>query len=240
MAYCSQCGVELEESISECPLCNYKVPEDLVKSDTQNFSAFPEAINAYERQQYVTRNKILYTYSMIVIAGALIALTLNFITDSSTDLFKYIMVCLITSVIILFLLLGYIKKIERIIVGLGITALVMSLVLDGINGKLLWSVYYALPMIFYSTLVAFFVAKKYSKSAYTNHFIFIPVYICIALAMILPVIELVIALNIRHRFYMSWSIISTISLLAFSGIVAGLYYKMPAYIKERLLRLFHV
>lgn len=239
MAYCSKCGVELEESVTECPLCNYKVPEDLVKSDTQNI-AFPDAINAYERQSYVTRNKILYTYSMIVIAGALIALTLNFITSSSTDLFKYIMVCLITSVIILFLLLGYIKRIERIIVGLGITALIMSMVLDGIDGKLLWSIYYALPMIFFSTLVAFFVASKYSKSAYTNHFIFIPVYICIALAMILPVIELVIAFNIRHRFYLSWSIISTIALLAFSGIVAGLYYKMPAYIKERLLRLFHV
>lgn len=239
MAYCSKCGVELEESVTECPLCNYKVPEDLVKSDTQNI-AFPDAINAYERQSYVTRNKILYTYSMIVIAGALIALTLNFITSSSTDLFKYIMVCLITSVIILFLLLGYIKRIERIIVGLGITALIMSMVLDGIDGKLLWSIYYALPMIFFSTLVAYFVASKYSKSAYTNHFIFIPVYICIALAIILPVIELVIAFNIRHRFYLSWSIISTIALLAFSGIVAGLYYKMPAYIKERLLRLFHV
>jgi hypothetical protein len=239
MAYCSQCGVELEEQVSACPLCNYLIPDDLVKIDSKS-RAFPDAINAYERQSYVTRNKILYTYFMIALAGALIALTLNFITSSSTNLFKYIMVCLITSVIILFLLLGYIKRYDKIIVGLGLTALIMSLVLDGIGGKLTWSVYYALPMILYSTTVAFFVARKYSKSAYTNHFIFIPVYICIALAIILPVIELVIAFNIRHRFYLSWSIISTIALLAFCGIVAGLYYKMPAYIKERLLRLFHV
>ena len=84
------------------------------------------------------------------------------------------------------------------------------------------------------------VARQYARGAHTNHFIFVPVYICVTLAILLPFVEIVIALNIIHKVQLSWSLISTISLLAFSGIVAGLYYQMPEYIKERLIRLFHV
>lgn len=239
MAYCSKCGVELGPHAEACPLCNYEIPEDLVQKEHPNH-AFPEAMNAYERQAFTVRNKILYTYTVIVIAGILISLTLNFITGGESILYKVLITCLATSNVLLFLLLGYIKHVEYILLNIGITAVIVTLVLDGMNGSLQWALTYAIPMAVASTAISILTAKHYKRHEHTNHFIFIPVYICIASALILPFIELVISLNVRGGFYLSWSIISTISLVAFSGLLSGVYYKLPGYIKERLIRLFHI
>ncbi|MBM7563002.1 DUF6320 domain-containing protein [Fusibacter tunisiensis] len=239
MAYCSKCGVELEPHVPICPLCNYEIPEELVQKQIEN-SAFPEAMNAYEKQAYATRNKILYTYTIVVIAGMLISLTLNFIASSETALFKIIMLSLAASNILVFLMLGYIKRVDRVLLYMGIAALIVTLILDSLDGNLVWAHRYAMPMIILSTLIAVLTAKRYKKIKNANHYIFIPVFICIALALILPFIELVISLNIKNKVYLSWSLISSISLLAFSGLLSGLYFKLPDYIKERLIRLFHM
>ncbi len=239
MAYCSKCGVELGPHAKSCPLCNYELPEDLVQRDQPN-EAFPEAMNAYERQAFTIRNKILYTYTIIVIAGMLISLTLNFLTGGASMIYKVIMICLATSDVLLFLLLGYIKRVEYVLLNIGLTAIIVTLVLDGMDNSLEWAHSYAVPMAFAATVISILTAKHYKRHEHTNHFIFIPVYICVASALILPFIELIISLNLKGRFYLSWSIISTISLVAFSGLLSGVYYKMPGYIKERLIRLFHI
>lgn len=239
MAFCSKCGVRLEEHISVCPLCDYKVPDDLVQAEPL-IKAFPDALNSHVRQSHATKNKIFYTYFMISIAAMSILIVLNSLIKPAHRIFQYSVVCIIASVIVVFLLLGYIKRVDRIFFGLGLMTMFLTLMLDSIDTKMTWSFTYALPIILFSTIVSMVVSRKYAKSAHTNHFIFIPVYICVTLAILLPFVEVVIALNIIHKVHLSWSLISTISLLAFSGIVAGLYYQMPEYIKERLIRLFHV
>ncbi|MBF4691842.1 DUF6320 domain-containing protein [Fusibacter ferrireducens] len=239
MAFCSKCGVKLEDHIAVCPLCQYKVPDDLIQTENTQ-KAFPEALNTHARQSYATKNKIFYTYFMISIAAMSILIVLHSLIRPTHRIFQYAVICIIASVIVLFLLLGYIKRVDRIFLGLGLMTLFLTSMLDSIDANMTWSLTYALPIIVFSTAVSMIVAKKYAKSAHTNHFIFIPVYICVTLAILLPFVEIVIALNIIHRVHLSWSLISTISLLAFSGIVAGLYYQMPEYIKERLIRLFHV
>lgn len=239
MAYCSQCGVKLEEHIEVCPLCDYRVPEDLVNQQKKQ-PAYPNPINAYERQSYVTRNKIFYTYFMISLAAMSILLVLNSLIKPTHKIFQYSVICIVASNIVVFLLLGYIKRVDRIFLGLGLMTVFLTLMLDSIDAKMTWSLTYAAPITVASTAVFMIVSRKYAKGAHTNHFIFVPVYICIALAILLPIIEIIIALNIIHKVHLSWSLISTISLLAFSGIVAGLYFQMPEYIKERIIRLFHV
>lgn len=239
MAFCSKCGVKLEDHITACPLCQYKIPDDLVKNEDVK-KAFPEALNSRARQSYATKNKIFYTYFMISIAAMSILIVLHSLIRPTHRIFQYTVVCIIASVIVVFLLLGYIKRVDRIFLGLGLMTLFLTSMLDSIDTKMTWSLTYALPIIVFSTVVSMIVAKQYAKSAHTNHFIFIPVYICVTLAILLPFVEIVIALNIIHKVHLSWSLISTISLLAFSGIVAGLYYQMPEYIKERLIRLFHI
>ena len=239
MAFCSKCGVQLDDHVTECPLCQYKIPDDLIQNKNIK-KAFPEALNSRERQSFATKNKIFYTYFMISIAAMSILIVLHSLIKPSHRIFQYAVICIIASVIVVFLLLGYIKRVDRILLGLGLMTLFLTSMLDSIDAQMTWSLTYALPIIVFSTIVSMIVAKQYAKSAHTNHFIFIPVYICVTLAILLPFIEAVIALNIIRKVHLSWSLISTISLLAFSGIVAGLYYQMPEYIKERLIRLFHV
>lgn len=239
MAYCSKCGVELEAHVEICPLCEYKLPDNLI-DNTSEERAFPSVINSYEHNSNATKNKIFYTYFMISIAAMSILIVLNSLISPEHRMFQYGVIFIISSIIVVFLLLGYIKRVDRIMLGLGLMTMFLTLMLDSIDGEMSWSLTYALPIICLSTFVFMFVSRRYYKGAHTNHFIFVPVYICISLAIVLPIIELIISLNIERGFYLSWSLIAMISLFAFSGIIAGLYYQMPEYIKERLIRLFHI
>jgi Sec-independent protein secretion pathway component TatC len=124
--------------------------------------------------------------------------------------------------------------------SLGILTWLLCMFLDSIDGVFTWSILWALPIIAATTLVFVIVRVLYRRGKHTNHFIFIPIYICLGLAVLLPLIELIIQYNLFDRFKLTWSLVSTISLVCFSGIVAGLYYQMPEYIKERLIRIFHV
>ncbi|MBS7528250.1 hypothetical protein KHM83_16295 [Fusibacter paucivorans] len=239
MAYCCQCGVELDEHAEKCPLCNFEVPPALVKDRDKN-RIYPRAVNAHTHQTDVIKNKILYAYSLVSLAVVLILLVLNSILQPEHKIFQYAMGCIVASILYVFLLLGYIKRLTRILMSLGLLTWLLCMFLDSIDGVFTWSILWAMPIIAVTTLVFVIVRILYRRGKHTNHFIFIPIYICLGLAVLLPLIELIIQYNLFDRFKLTWSLVSTISLVCFSGVVAGLYYQMPEYIKERLIRIFHV
>lgn len=239
MAYCCNCGVELEESAEKCPLCLFEIPEDLIREKKKN-EIYPRAINAHAHVSDAMKNKILYAYAMVSFAIVLILMVLGSIIKPEHNIFAYIMGCVVASILYLFLILGYIKKMTRIIMSLGILTWLLTLFLDSIDGQFTWSILWAMPIILVTTIVFVIVRILYRRGKHTKHFIFIPVYICVALAVLLPLIELIIQYNLYQRIKLTWSMVSTISLLAFSGILAGLYYQTPEYIKERLIRIFHI
>ncbi len=238
MPYCSQCGVSLEKSETHCPLCGYKVPEDLVKPTAER--AYPEGQNASVERNHRIRNKIFYTYFMIAAAATMILIVLMNIIKPEHHYFTYAIIIIIASVLYVFFLLGYIKKASIVLGCMGILTSFICLFLDSTDNVLSWSIKYALPMIVPATLIFMAFAMLYRKSKHIRHFIFIPVYICVSLAIEIPIIEIVINYNLYQRFHLSWSLITAISLLAFSGIITGLYYRLPEYIKERLIRIFHI
>ena len=239
MAYCSNCGVELNDNVENCPLCDFEVPKSLVIDKNRN-EYYPRAINAHTNVTDALKNKILYAYSMVSFAVALILFVLGSIIRPEHLIFQYSMGCIIASILYMFLLLGYIKKLTRILMSLGLLTWILCVFLDSIDGAFTWSILWAMPIIIASTIVFVTVAIFYKKGKHTKHFIFIPVYICIGLAVLLPLVELIIQYNLYHHLKLTWSMVSTISLLAFSAIVAGLYYQTPEYIKERLIRIFHI
>lgn len=239
LAYCSKCGVEVEEHVDVCPLCDFEIPSSLVNKKNIE-RAYPKALNAHEDNSAVIKNKILYAYAMLSAAVVLILLVLKSIIEPDHQVFQYTIVCVIASVLYLFLLLGYIKRLTYILMSLGGLTWFLCVFLDSINGEFTWSISWAMPILFSATFIFVIVRVMYIRGKHTRHFIFIPVYICMGAAVLLPVIELVIQLNIRQQFRLTWSLIGTISLVAFSLIVVGLYHQTPEYIKERLIRIFHV
>ncbi len=240
MAYCSKCGVELEAAVERCPLCAYPVPEDLI-ADTPR--AFPEAENAYTDEAKGFRNKVFYIYFMMAIAGITIAVVLETffsLTTGVVTFLKYGVLSIIASLFYLFFLLGYIQKLTRTLIGIGITTCLFTLALDALDTQLSWSLTYALPIAVTATVLFTVTAKLYARSKHTRHIIFVPVYVCLALCLLLPVIEIIISLNLRGAITLRWSLITTVSLLFFSAFLSGVYYKLPQYVKERLIRLFHI
>lgn len=242
MAYCPKCGVELELQRKNCPLCQFPVPQELMELHTQNPS-YPEPINAQHDDAQVIRNKIFYTYAMVSIAIIIIAFSVNYVYDLpklAQNALLYGIVIILGSNALLFLVLGFIKNIKSILLGIGITSILLAFLLNFLQGEISWALSYAFPIVFTATLFFMLASIIYLKSAHTNHFIFVPIYICLALAPLLPIIETVIQLNLYGQLSLSWSIIGTISLLSFSGVISGLYLKLPDYVKEKLIRLFHI
>lgn len=241
MAYCSKCGVSLEKHIKICPLCQYKLPEDLI--EYSHMPAFPNVENAHINESHGFRNKVFYIYFMLCLAFITIALVLElFFTLSfgASQFLKYAMLSVISSLFYVFLLLGYLKKPIRIVTGTGITTILYTLALDALTPPVSWSLTYALPITVASSIVLGYAYKRYSVAKHSRHIIFVPVYVCLALSALLPIIETVINLNIYQAFRLRWSLISTVSLVFFSLFISGVYYKLPSYIKERIIRLFHI
>jgi|GEM_PF-2514567 len=239
MAYCSKCGVALDEHVEVCPLCHFEIPKELVNKKNTTLP-YPKAVNAYVDNSAVVKNKILYAYAMISFAVVLIILVLNSIIAPSHRYFQYAIIGIVASILYLFLFLGYIKKLTYILTCLGVLTWLMCVFLDSIDSVFTWSITWALPIITAWTAIFVVVRILYVKGKHTNHFIFIPVYICTGLAILLPLVELIIHINFGRQIHFTWSLIGTISLVAFSTIVAGLYYQTPEYIKERLIRIFHI
>jgi hypothetical protein len=239
MAYCCKCGVALDEHVAVCPLCHFEIPDDLIEKKNKELP-YPKAINAHVDNSGVVKNKILYAYAMISFAIVLILLVLNSIITPTHQYFQYAIVGIVASILYLFLFLGYIKRLTYILMCLGLLTWLMCVFLDSLDNQLVWSITWALPIIGAMTFIFVIVRILYVKGKHTNHFIFIPVYICTGLAILIPLIELTIRFNIGLPFKLTWSLIATISLVAFSTVVAGLYYQTPEYIKERLIRIFHI
>ena len=239
MAYCCKCGVALDEHVEMCPLCHFEIPEDLVEKKNKVLP-YPKAINAHVDNSGTVKNKILYSYAMISFAVVLILLVLNSIITPTHQYFQYAVVGIVASILYLFLFLGYIKRLTYILTCLGILTWLMCVFLDSLDNVFAWSITWAMPIITAATIIFVVVRVLYVKGKHTNHFIFIPVYICMGSALLLPLIELTIRLNIGLKLKLTWSLIGTISLVAFSAVVVGLYYQTPEYIKERLTRIFHI
>jgi len=239
MAYCANCGIELEKNIERCPLCHFETPKSL-KTNEPIESAYPTAINVEDQKQFVFKNKIFYSYTVIVLAAILILLVINGILKPTKPVFIYSIICVAASDVYLFLILGYVKKKRRLYVSLDLLTVGLSMMLDGIDQSLNWSLTFVFPIITALLLIIYFSTKIYKKNNHGSQFIFIPIYISAGLSILLPVIDLTINLNLYNKFSLTWSIISSSVLLSIIGITAGLFYFMPDYIKERIIRIFHV
>ena len=74
MSYCVNCGVELEASLKECPLCNTQVINPKEIPHTQKISPFPKA---KEMVEAVTRQFVGILVSIILLSTTFLCACFN-------------------------------------------------------------------------------------------------------------------------------------------------------------------
>lgn len=240
MAYCPKCGVEVDNNVRECPLCNFPIPDIYGMHEDTETNKFPEARNMYVKTLETLRNKIFITVFLLSIISIVTLLTIGLIRSSISDYMTGVVICVMAGLIYLFIIMGYIPHL-RIGTGIfGATILLQSFLLDYIDGEIEWSLTYALPITISAIAIFMITIHLYKKGKHKNHFIFIPVYTAVGVSILSIIIETVLSINNDGTLKISWSLVVFISLQLFAVIMTGLYNVLPEDMREKLRRVFHV
>jgi hypothetical protein len=240
MAYCPKCGVEIENNVKNCPLCDFPIPDIYGMQEDTEANKFPEARNMYVKTLETLRNKIFITVFLLSIITIVTLLTIGLIRSSISDYMTGLVISVMAGLIYLFIIMGYIPHLKLATAIFGGTAILQSFLMDYVDGEMEWSLTYALPIAISGIAIFLLTVHFYKKGKHKNHFIFIPVYTAVGVSILSIIVETVLSINFDGTLKISWSLVVFISLQLFAVIMTGLYNVLPEDMREKLRRVFHV
>ena len=224
--YCVKCGVELEDGVKKCPLCETPVPQldDLEKISYE--SEYPKInINFYELRMKKIKKTIFLSFFSISIIPILEVFFQNMIMYHKIKWAYYTIPSILIFDLFLFILLdSYRMRTNLFISFFGLSS--YFLILDYGNKVLTWSLKLGIPIVVAFTVIGLifsFVWDKHKsdKLKILNFFIFF-------VGIFLLVLELIISQK------MTWSIFSTIPLFILTILLRYSYKSYREEFKRRL------
>lgn len=224
--YCIKCGVELEEDVEKCPLCETDVPK-IFNNYSEN-KEYPEInINLYELKIKKIRKGIFLSFFTISIISILEIFFQNIIIYGNLSWGYYAIPSILLFDLMLFVLLNsYRMRINLFFILIGLSSFL--LLLDYGNKKLTWSLKRGIPIVLAFYIISFvfsFVWDKHKedKLKIINFFLFF-----------VGIFLLTLEFIIRKKF--TWSIWASIPLFVLSVM---LRYTYKIY-REEFLRRLHL
>ncbi|QUH29976.1 LTA synthase family protein [Vallitalea guaymasensis] len=239
MPYCAKCGVEVDNNIKKCPLCDFPIPDVGQETDEQSINVFPEAENIYKDRVSIVKNKVFFIFEIILIFAIPILISIRVFYPSITLKINYIINCIIASVFYLFFLFGYLNIYYNIL-GIGLTSIVLTYKLDSIDNNISWFYSYAILIILLVMAILYICVFLYKRSKKENKAIYILNYIFEGIGLLCLGIDSIISYRINNTIKPSWSIIVLISSVAISLLILGLYHGLPGRVRNKIRRKLHV
>ena len=238
MAYCPKCGVEVDNSVRKCPLCDFPIPDIGEPGSTER--RYPLAVNTYPEDHRERKNKIFYSLEILCLALFLIGLVLEIVFGNFS---KGIQIFLIADAAMAFYFLfafGYFPLWLNFI-GMFLTTLGMGFfIYRVIGGTVNWYTHYLIPIAVLAYLDLNLFLFIYRKNRRKNQCIFVPVTILGFTILLTLGIDLTIKYNLTGRFGLGWSLIVAVSGLGIIAVLMGLYYGAPEKTKAYLKKKLHV
>lgn len=240
MSYCNYCGVELDKTMTSCPLCGLAVGEkrvithewksrqpvfkDKISSEIENMTAFQ-------------KRKLFWEISAIIlISGILVTLIINKIESNGITWSKYTLVASLSILasISFFTLLH--NRSFLLVLGSFISNAALLLLLDLISSNIGWGTKLGIPILasLYSLILIVLWLIRISHRRGFN----ILALIFIALGLFLICIEVFVSLYFNHTITLSWSIIAAASMIPISTLLFLVHYRLRSGIELR--RFFHI
>lgn len=240
MSYCNYCGVELDKTMTSCPLCGLTVGEkpvitpewkskqpvykNKISSDIKNMTA-------------AQKRKLFWEISAIIlISGILVTLVINWIVSKNITWSKYIMVSSLSilATISFFTLLR--SRPFMLVLGSFISNAALLLLLDLLSSNIGWGTKLGIPILFslYALILIVLWAIRISNWRGFN----ILALIFIAMGLFLICIEVFVSLYFNHKITLGWSIIAAASMIPISTLLFLVHYRLKSGIELR--RFFHI
>lgn len=243
MPYCAKCGVELEATIKECPLCHFHIPAELEKTEEDDYLKelpfnFPKPENIYPGKLLDFKKRTFQAISAMILLN--IGLLGFFHFRAGNSLFSFIYITAIAASLWLYLLLffDFIPNRKLMIASLIGNTFLFTLLIDFADRDLDWFWPVFVPGTVWASVVLIVTAsiirlkKKRSKN--------IILLIAFSLSIFFVGMESIITRSVLQRVTLSWSIFIAGELLSFALLLLFFYHNIPARIKSKLKKKMHI
>lgn len=239
MPYCAKCGVEVNNTINSCPLCEFPIPDINDYPSDNNQNTFPEPENIYRDRARTIKNSTFFTIILFLVFTIPILISIKVFYPPVTKGINYAIVCIIASILYLFFLFGYLK-INYNILGIGITSILLTYILDSIDENITWFYKYAILIIILVMVIAYLYVFLYKRSKHHNQLIYVSTYIFSGIGILCIGIEAIITYRLYYTIRLSWSIIVFLFSLSICVLLLGLYHGLPEKVRSEIKRKLHV
>lgn len=248
MAYCPKCGVEVDDTVKSCPLCQFPIPDIHAFDDEKPFKEdetfeilkkYPQAYNIYQDYRLKVKNQIFFAVLIVFVSAIVIMSMIKFFYPVSEPILRVVLVITISLVFYVFFLFGYLRPFLNI-TGVFVTTLYLSYTLARISDGQIWFVDYALPLnilVYVNVLSAYYM---YKRSKNKGHFGFFPTFIILIIAILCLGIDGVVSMNIHGTIRLSWSIIVAVGCLSVAIILRIVTKSLTESTKEAIRRRLHL
>ncbi len=229
MPYCFKCGVEVNNGVKNCPLCNMDLP--ILEDEVIVEPRYPEHENVFREIKKRRKNVFFAIYTMVVLA---IAFNLVFI-DGDWNWSRYTTIYFLSSIAYVFAILQYSKN-EFVNFGIiGLTTVVLLFLNDYINGKIEWFYTLGLPIGIISVIVLYCLFKIVIRKKLLPYKV---MHILILASIFLLTLESIIDKYLFGTIQLSWSLQAVVCFLPLLTILIFMprrwYEKIDKYIERKI------
>ncbi|MCF8226577.1 MAG: DUF6320 domain-containing protein [Bacteroidales bacterium] len=240
MNYCNYCGVELDKTMTSCPLCGLTVGEKRVITHEWKSKQpiFKDKISSEIKNMTAAQKRKLFweISAIILISGILVTLVINWIESKNITWSKYTLVSSLSilATISFFTLLR--NRPFMLVLGSFISNAALLLLLDLISSNIGWGTKLGIPILFslYALILIVLWLIRISHRRGFN----ILALIFIAMGLFLICIEVFVSLYFNHKITLSWSIIAASSMIPISTLLFFVHYRLKSGIELR--RFFNI
>lgn len=239
MIICNNCGVELEQDMEICPLCQQPVSADAMagRKAEDNKARQAGSIDTDNRSMSKPQRKAVWELASIILIILVIATSLiNFIINKKISWSEYpVAICLIIfSYVSSFTFLNKRRVIQLFFAF--VTASLFILVADNLTGGRSWALLLGVPLLFFSNLI-FGVLLAVIHSA-KQRGINLIAFSFIAAAVACLAIEAIVDLYTKDHIDLVWSLIVAACAFLVAVVLFFMHYRLKK--GQDLNKTFHL
>jgi Family of unknown function (DUF6320) len=232
MKICSNCGVELEESLEQCPLCG-KNPGETGDRNGETMRYPSDIIQLYKKE---TRKHIWELTGIIAFSGIAVCTIVDLVIGEGIYWSLFADVSILSAWLILTFLLLKFRKPWMLITGLSATVLFMLLMFDLISVKANWFIRIGLPVTLAADIFVCLIVILYHYARFKGFNILAIIFLSAAGFCILT--EIIIDKYNTGHVQISWSLLTAVSILPIALVLLFVHYRMKK--GNKLDSFFHV
>jgi hypothetical protein len=234
MSYCINCGVELEEDVSSCPLCGFPVGKENITEIMDKSEHYPSDIILLHKKE--TRRHIWELSGIITFSGIVVCTIVDLVIHKNLSWSLYADTSILASWICLTLILLAFRKYFLIVPGLLVSMLTMLFLFNLFSSPVNWFYGIALPVTI-ALFIAVIIISLLWKVAHFRGFNILAIAFLV-LSGFCIVSEVFIDKYISGEVDIRWSAIVAVSILPIALVLLFVHYRMKK--GKRLDSYFHV